>query len=307
MATKTLEKNTLCRLNEFGGAVKLGEKDKDGTQTVKVQVMRTGAWEHPWYGTMLITPNTLSDMVRNFKENVRRQDLPADYFHESEREAAGWFTDLYLEENGSELWGDVQPTPKLLQMLADKEVRYFSADFYFEWTDPETAVTYKNVLNGGGFVNRPFIKGMQPVAELSEGNQMKTVEQLQNEIKALSDAHAEEIKKLGEAAKAKDAEIAELKGKLALAEKEKAVAAKEKQFSDLCAAGKACAAQKDAFMAGDMIKFAELAQPVNTVTNGDEGGEDDKGGDAYELSEDEKAICKKLNLTEDEFRKFNKK
>jgi phage I-like protein len=301
----TATKPSLLRLAEFAGAVQL--KEKDGKSTVKVQVMRTGAFEHPWYGTMLITPTVLSDMVKNFKDNVRRQDLPADFFHESDREAAGWFTDLYTEENGSQLWGDVQPTPKLLQMLADKEVRYFSADFYFEWTDPETNVSYKNVLNGGGFVNRPFIKGMQPVAELSEfneGERMKTVEQLNQEIKSLSEKHEKEIATLSEQVKSKDGEIVALKGEVAVLKKDKEVAAKEAKFSELLAKGKACAAQKDAFMAGDMEKFLELAQPVNAGGGSGNGGEG--GGNTTKLSEEEKAMCVKLGLTEEEYAKYNK-
>jgi len=304
---KSPEGKGLVRLKDFAGAVQLAAADAKDPSMVKVQVLRTGAWEHPWYGSMIITQQTLADMVRNFADNVRRQDLPIDYFHESEREAAGWVRNLYIEQNGSELWADVQVTPRAKQMLADKEIRYFSADFYFEWTDPETGVSYKNVLNGGGFVNRPFVKDMEPVAELSEGNKMKTVEQLNAEIKTLGEqmsAKDSEIKTLGEAVKAKDSEIAELKGKVAAAAKEKELSEKEASFKALCDAGKACAAQHDAYMAGDMVKFAELAQPLNPKPAGStEGG----GTNApVALTEEEKAICKKFNLTEEEFRKHNK-
>ena len=296
-------KDKLLRLREFAGEIKFSSPD-GSQESSDVQIMRAGAWEHPWYGTMIITPNTFSDMIKNFKDNVRRQDLPVDYFHESEREAAGWFTDLFLAENGQELWGKVRWTPKAQKMLPDKEVRYFSADFYFEWTDPETGVSYKNVLNGGGLVNRPFIKGMQPVTELSEGNKM-TLEQAQNEIKTLGEtisAKDAEIKSLGETITAKDSEIATLKAEKAAAAKEKELADKEAKFAKLCSDGKACAAQHDAFMADDMIKFAELAQPLNVVQKGTEKSVEEK----TELSAEEKAACTLLGISAEDFLKYNK-
>jgi hypothetical protein len=58
-------------------------------------------------------------------------------------------------------------------------------------------------------------------------------------------------------------------------------------------------------MSGDMIKFAELASPVNTSGKGTGEDSEDKNK-PVELSESEKEVCKKLNLTEDEFRKYNK-
>ncbi len=311
MATKTAEPQ-LLRLAEFRGEIKFAEGVKEVSE---VQIMREGLFLHPYYGPMRITQQVLSEFVANFKANVRRQDLPIDYFHESDREAAGWFLDVYLSGDGKELWGKAKWTPRAQQMLADGELKYFSADFYFEWTDPETGVAYKNVLNGGGLVNRPFIKDMKPVVELSEGNeQMKTVEQLQGEIKtlgeqivakdaALADASklSEQVKTLGETVKAKDAEILELKGKAAVAAKKAEDDAKVAKFDELCRTGKACAAQKDAYLAGDMVKFAELAQPLNVVEKG--GAEGDKTNG--KLSEEEKAMCKKLNLTEEEYIKYN--
>jgi phage I-like protein len=298
--------NELLRLAEFAGQIKFADANAPDKNIVQVQVLRVGAWEHPWYGTMIITPNTLADMIKNFKDNVKRQDLPIDYFHESDKEAAGWVKDLTLSDNGQELWASVQITPKCAQMLADKEIRYFSADFYFDWTDPETGVSYKNVLNGGGFVNRPFVKDMQPITELSEGENMDIVEakKLLAEKDAKISEHEATVKKLSDESKAKDVEIATLKAEKAEAAKAKELADKEAKFADLCAKGKACAAQKEAYMSGDMVKFAELSQPVNVVT----AGETVVVTEAKEvkLSAEEKAACKLLGLTEEEFLKYNK-
>lgn len=320
---KDAKKEEVLRLKDFVGEITLGE-DGLAPAVSSVQILRAGAFAHPFYGEMLISPQVLSDMVKNFDNRVRRQDLPVDYFHESDKEAAGWFTKLFTENNGQELWGEVKWTPKAQQMLGEKSVRYFSADFAFEWTDPESGVSYKNVLFGGGLVNRPFVKDMQPVVELSEGNQMKTVEQLQTEIAQLKEVHASESKKLSD-------ELAETKGKLALSEKSLKEAkeaadqaAKEAKFAELCSKGKACAAQKDAYMAGDFAKFAELAQPVNVQESGAEG-DSEEGDDAeeieldeekpakgkkvklYELSPEEKRICSRLKLSHAEFCEANPK
>lgn len=295
------KKLELLRLRDFAGEVQCAE---EGKEVSAVQILRAGNFDHPFYGVMLITNTVLSDMVRNFSENVRRQDLAVDYFHESDKEAAGWFTELYLSDDGKELWGKVKWTPRAQKMIRDKEVRYFSADFAFEWTDPESGVAYKNVLFGGGLVNRPFVKDMQPVVELSEGNiQMKTVEQLQNEIKTLGEQHAEEIRKLGETVKAKDGEISELKGKVATLNKAKEDADHEAIFNKMLGEGKACAAQKAAWMDRDMVKFAEGHQPTNLAPKGAEGGGEQKNG--AQLSEADEIVRKKLGLTVEEWQKYN--
>jgi phage I-like protein len=296
---KAAEEQPVLRLKEFRGEIKFAEGVKEVSD---VQILRAGVFAHPYYGAMIINQQTLADLVRNFNDRVRRQDIPIDYFHDSDREAAGWFTELRVENGGTELWGKAKWTPRAQQMLADGEVKYFSADFYFEWTDPETGVTYKNVLNGGGLVNRPFVKDMKPVVELSEGDQMKTVEQLQAELKTLGESKDAEIKKLGETIASKDAEISKLKAEAAKTAKEKEDAEHLAKFEELCREGKACAAQKEAWVAKDFVKFAELAQKLNTVENG--GAEGDKKG-ASKLSDSDKAACKALGISEEDFLKYN--
>lgn len=286
----------------------------EGSATAPVQILKAGVFAHPFYGLMRITPQVLQEMVQNFDQDVRRQRLPIDYFHESDGMAAGWFTRIYTLADGNELWGDAEFTPKAQQMLRDKEVAYFSADFYFEWEDPETGTVYKNVLNGGGLVNRPFIKGMKPVAELAEVNEgdlhsMKTAEQLNGEITQLSEkvkATEGEVATLKAQLSEKDAEISRLKGEKAQMAADKEKSDKLAKFHELCREGKAVAAQQEAFLAGDMVKFAELSKAANTVPagNGGEGGA--KGADGkYVLSESDKEYCRQTGLSEEDFAKYN--
>lgn len=269
----------------------------------KVQVLRIGTFNHPKYGKFEITNQVLSEMLNNFKNNIRGIDIAFDYFHDSDKEASAWVKDLELKENGTELWAEVEWTPKAEKKLAERELRYFSPDFAFQWTDPESNKVYNNVLFGGGLTNRPFVKEMKAiVADELKGEmsmtelekalaKLKEVEannaKLSEDKAAMEKQMADMIPKPAEGVesdevKALKAQIAELQSKLeaamkenelAMAEKNKAMEAqklaeKEKEFNVLLSEGKACAAQKDAFLKDDMQTFIKLAQPLNLKANG---------------------------------------
>lgn len=300
-ATKLVERGF------FGGTIKLSSVI--GSQfgiSPDVQVLRVGKFNHPKYGEFEITTATLQELKKNFDAKVRGVDLAIDYFHKSDEEAAAWFTELYLNEENTELWGKADWTAAATAKLSDREIRYFSPDFAFQWQDPETGVTYNNVLFGGGLTNRPFVKDMMAIVASEEREINMTPEQLkelQATILRLSEEGAEMKKKLEEMEEpapeaAEDPEcesddpkilkkmLGEMKAKLAeyaesnkklLAEKAVAVEAKkmaekESAFNLLLTEGKACAAQKDAFIKGDMVEFVKLSQPLNLVSKGTGGG-----------------------------------
>lgn len=126
-----------------------------------IQIARTGTWEHPQYGRLEITEQTLQDFVDNFYRRVRGIDIAVDQAHRPEDGAAGWIKDLH--KRGNELWATVEWTPLGVRLIRDGIYRYFSPEFAVTYTDPETGQKYRNVLLGGGLTNRPFIKGMAPV------------------------------------------------------------------------------------------------------------------------------------------------
>lgn len=290
-----------------------------------VQVLRVGRFSHPKYGEFTITTQKLAEMIKNFKAKVRGVDIALDYFHDSDKEASGWIKELVLTEEGQELWATVDWTPKARTMLAEREVRYFSPDFAFVWKDPETGVTYNNVLFGGGLTNRPFVKEM---AAIVADEPKETVEM--DELKKLIEAQAAEIKKLSEkyaegekkmegmqkklddvekeedvekepedgaddvpGLKKKLAEMAEKHGVLAKAHEKlmaemaemkgaKELAEKTTAFNLMLSEGKACAAQKDAFLKGDMGQFVKLAQPVNLDGKGSNDSAEKTGDNSPE-------------------------
>jgi len=279
----------------------------------EVQVLRVGKFNHPQYGAFEINSQTLAEMKANHDARVRGIDTAFDYFHDSEKEASAWVQELFLKEEGTELWARVDWTPKAAQKLAERELRYFSPDFAFKWEDPENGNVYKNVLFGGGLTNRPFVKEMQAIVadenktgeknmtELEkaqarvkelEGTNLKLSEDMQNMEKKMEempkpDKVAELEKQIAalqaELAKAKQEQEAMMSEKKKLEEQAK-LAEKEKEFNVLLSEGKAVAAQKDAFIKGDMTEFVKLSQPVNLRGS---GSSDNQGGD-----DDTKAILK---------------
>ena len=275
-----------------------------------VQILRVGNFNHPKYGKFEITSQTLSEMLNNFRSNIRGIDIAFDYFHDSDKEASAWVTQLELRENDTELWAYVDWTPKAEQKLAERELRYFSPDFAFQWTDPETNKVYINVLFGGGLTNRPFVKEMKAIVadELKGEENMPELEKALAKLKevetknaklsedklAMEKQMADMVPKLpageeSDEVKALKAQIADLQAQLdkamkendlAMAEKKKAedaqkLAEKEKEFNVLLSEGKACAAQKDAFLKNDMPAFIKLAQPINLKAAGSSDSKDE--------------------------------
>lgn len=283
-----------------------------------VQILRVGKFDHPIYGEFEITKQTLAEMKKNFDAKIRGVDVAFDYFHKSDEEASGWPTELYLSEDGNELWAKVEWTNKAQQKLHEREIRYFSPDFAFKWQDPETGVTYNNVLFGGGLTNRPFVKDMAAIVAAEQKEEIMKLEELAAKVLKLEEdggslkddheklkmAHAALQKKLAEyeegaaPAVADPAEpdeddmpmlkkkLAESDGRNKALEKElaemkeaKSLSEKEAAFNVLLSEGKACAAQKDSYMKNDMNAFVKLSQPVNLGGQGSSSNGGNESGD----------------------------
>ena len=151
------------------------------TRLRKMQIIRAGTFTDPRYGVFDITPKMLQEMVDNFTTGVRGIIPALDYKHDSDDIAAGWFKSLYLSEDGKELWAEIEMTPKGEKVLADKEFGYVSADLDTAYIDNETQKEFGCVLLGAGLTNRPVIKRMEPVIQLSE----KEKDPVQEKIKKL--------------------------------------------------------------------------------------------------------------------------
>lgn len=246
--------------------------------TEKIQLFRVGTFSHPEYGQFEITKQLLAEMKTNFESKVRGIDLAVDYKHDNQDIAAGWIKNLELADDA--LYANVDWTPKGKQVIADKEFRYISPEFSFDYQDNESLKKHGATLLGAALTNRPVIKKMEPVIELSEvkpepkKGEIK-MEEKDKEIAALKAKCAELEGKLAEMMKQQESAMAEKK-----------MAEKKAKFATMLSEGKVCKAQEEAYIADDMVKFAELAQPMNPGTGHNGGKKEDK--DDPTLSVDDK-------------------
>lgn len=157
------------QMNEWRlvGEVALSEDKASG----QVQIFpAVGKYSHPRYGELAITPEFLATIKAHFDGKIYQQDLPLtiDLEHESKLSgASGWIKDVEIRgEKG--MWATVEFNDRGKSLVADNAYKYFSPEFYDTWQDPATSKSYQDLLIGGALTNRPFFKGMAPVAVMSE-------------------------------------------------------------------------------------------------------------------------------------------
>lgn len=272
----------------------------DGSNAVseRVQLLRVGTFYHDKYGKIDITEATLSELKTNFDSKVRGIDIAIDFSHKSEDEAAGWVKSVEIDDDGKTLWGTVDWTPTAIQKLSEKQFRYISSNFNFKYVDNETQRNHGAVLLGAGLTNRPVVKGMAPVVELSEYEPLEVEievevnkEQEQENINPQpeGDQMEEKIKELEAMIAQLKAENAQLKSsnegmmgekkqmgeKVASMEAALAEAKKENEFNVMLSEGKVVESQRDAYLKGDMKAFVEGQKELNLSENGH--GQDGKG------------------------------
>lgn len=292
----------------------------------KIQLAKAGTFWHADYGQFAITPEMLKKMSENFAANVRGVDLAIDYSHENEDVAAGWIKSVELDDGGQTLWAQVDWTPAGQKALSDKEFRYISPEFMFNYKDNETLKEYGPTLLGAGLTNRPTIKRMEPVTQLSEmpketpkpvetpkpKPQPKGVTKMGDQpmpdqaamdamtpeqLKALCVQLMSEVKKMSDAAKA-------AAGDKAAAEQKVAAAERKLEFAKMLSEGKVVAAQEKHFIDGNMVEFAKAAGSVNLSEKGNGGNPGSTGSaetvtiETREQAEAEVSKLAQVKLTE---------
>lgn len=292
----------------------------------KVQLLRIGSFDD-FGDTLEITSDMLRQMKANFDNDIKRTKIAVDFSHRSGDEAAGWIQSIELEDNDSKLFIFVEWTETAQKKILGKEFRYLSADFNLNFRDNETGKSFGAVLNGAGLTNRPRVKGMDAILHdldvsnkkrqaikriLEDNDEPEKKEQIMkfDEImKAAKDANLSEAesKELAEAVGVKlaednpepkkesapkeNVELSEAEKENIKLKEEMETMKKEKSFDVLLSDGKACPAQKEAYLSGDMEKFASLQKDINlsAAGKGDGGKEnlDKKGGPkTHEEAED---------------------
>jgi hypothetical protein len=266
-------------------ALTLGDKAERPPE--RIQVVRVGTFHSLKYGKFEITKEDLLSFKKNFDAGVRGVDIALDYKHASEDIAAAWFKSLELSADGTELWATPTWTPNGAKVVLDKEFRYVSADFTFDYQDNETLKKYGPTLLGAGLTNRPVIKGQTPVIELTEGKgdvmdpkdkeiadlkaQLAALQKQLDDLKAKEAGEPDASKDLQAAqAKVKEqaAQLAEFAKKEKDAAEAKVLSEKKSEFDKKLSEGIVVEAQREPFMSNDMMKFMSLAQPVQLGAKG---------------------------------------
>lgn len=152
----------------FANVLDINQKNNPEEVIKRIQILRVGTFFDPRYGKVEITPQMIGEMVVNFSNNVRKIPIMLDAGHNSDKESYGWFKKLEGIKSNNELWAEVEMTPRGQKALSDKDYALISADFDTAYKDNETLKSYGCVLLGAALTNRPVVKGMQPVIQLSE-------------------------------------------------------------------------------------------------------------------------------------------
>lgn len=151
-----------------------------GNKSKRVQLAKTGAFNHSVYGKFSILLTDLEKMRSGLENDIRRQKidnkpvLPFDYKHDEADVAAGWIERLYIDkdENGIDsLFGEVEWTPIAAQKIRDKEFKFVSPSIQRNYKDAETGKKYDIVLKGATLTNIPFLRDMEAIHLLSEADQ----------------------------------------------------------------------------------------------------------------------------------------
>lgn len=267
----------------------------------EIQLFKVGKFFDSRYGEFQITTPMLLSMVNNFKKGVRGIDLAVDFAHDTEGKSAAWFKEVYLADDGKSLWAKVEWTPSGKDTVKSKEFRYISPDFTNDYMNNETKETFGPTLNGAGLTNRPVIKGMEPIVQLSEvpninektgGKEMEPKDQEIADLKKkVADLEAKLAKDPGAGNEPDDMmqmkqQLADMTKKCAdyeaaskQAAEEKKMSEKKTSFDKMLSEGKVVEAQREPFMKDDLGKFTELAQPIKLSEIGNGGTGDGKKSD----------------------------
>lgn len=234
--------------------------DDGGKLPEKIMVLPIGEFNTMGYGTMQITREHCDQFVANFKAGVRKL-VPIDFDHDGGK-AGGWIKEVIASDEG--LFARVKWNKLGKEALIEEIYALFSAEWSFDYVDPEHGTRHGAVLIAGTLTNRPLFKELPVLVAneqmgltngknitilfSSEGQNMKISKIL---AKKPADRTVEEVAFLKENAgdftedqkKQQEAEVAEAEKAQADAD---AAAQKEKEEAEAAAAAKKEQEEKEA-------------------------------------------------------------
>jgi hypothetical protein len=139
---------------------------------LKVPIAKVGQWEHPDYGTIAHTENTLDELEKNFKNNILGYQPPLWLGHPEDRGSALKHGSLEkVEREGDLLYGVFSANPDIYRYVEEDKVQLSSAEIATNYKDKTTGSEIGSVLVGMALLNTPFIPDQPNVVALSDGEQ----------------------------------------------------------------------------------------------------------------------------------------
>lgn len=145
------------------------------------EIARTGAFKGHVSGPFEITPQTLNDIVRNFKA-TENKSIICDFEHFAESTdpsiavtgapAQGWITDLRIE--GDRLLGLIEWLEPARTYIREGKYKFVSPAIRFGSRDRVTGQPIGARLSSLALVGQPFLDGLRPVAAKDQVNAVET-------------------------------------------------------------------------------------------------------------------------------------
>lgn len=141
------------------------------SESIWLEALPARVYHTPQYGKIPMPVERLQNMVKNFKEGVRGQEIATNFDHGEDRakgsKASGWFRDFDVRPSSDDpkqlsLYAAVEFTEEAQNELKDKAWKYFSLEWDDNWVD-NSGNTHKDVVVGGALTNRPLAKKTQSI------------------------------------------------------------------------------------------------------------------------------------------------
>lgn len=137
--------------------ISLSEENQE-TKVIEIEVLRCGTiHDH----NLVITEKMLSDMEKNYEDDVYGVELQLNSGHNRDGEAHGWIKGL--KKKGQSLYALVELTKIGIEKLEEKLYKYVSAEFRELQPHHKNGTMIKNVFIGLALTNVPAMKGQSPI------------------------------------------------------------------------------------------------------------------------------------------------
>lgn len=134
----------------------------------EIPVLPKGEFMTMPYGNVVLNDSVFEQMIGNFKAGIRRA-VPIDFDHSfnGETKAGGWIKELINKADG--LWAKPDWNKLGKEAILEKIYRMISAEWSFDYIDPQKSTHHGAVLVAATLTNRPLMQSM-PTVTASENH-----------------------------------------------------------------------------------------------------------------------------------------